>query len=63
MSFKPSATASEAGELTVHSQINQPGAQPIALDYRLSDTSDGWKVFGVTIANVSLVTNYRSSFA
>jgi phospholipid transport system substrate-binding protein len=63
VTFKPSARASETGEVTVHSQINQPGAQPVALDYSLSNTSEGWKVFDVMIANVSLVTNYRSSFA
>jgi phospholipid transport system substrate-binding protein len=47
----------------VRSQINKPGAQPIPLDYSLAKTSGGWKVFDVAVANISLVTNYRSSFA
>ena len=37
--------------------------QPISVDYRLTSKSGNWKVFDVAIENVSLVTNYRSSFA
>ncbi len=65
VSFKPSPQAAQGDEVTVHSQINKPGAQPITLDYSLEKSkADGdWKVFDVAIDNVSLVTNYRSSFA
>ncbi len=63
VSFKPSPKPPQGDEVTVHSQINKPGAQPIALDYSLARTDAGWKVFDVAIANVSLVTSYRSSFA
>lgn len=63
ISFKPLAESSEAAEVTVRSQINKPGARPIALDYSLVKSEDGWNVFDVIIAGVSLVTNYRSSFA
>lgn len=63
VSFKPLARAQADDEVTVHSQINKPGAQPIPLDYSLARSSDGWKVFDVVVANVSLVTNYRNSFA
>ncbi|MCL2643957.1 MAG: ABC transporter substrate-binding protein [Betaproteobacteria bacterium] len=47
----------------VSTEIRQPGAQPIAIDYALEQGGQGWKVFDVTVAGVSLVTNYRSSFA
>lgn len=63
VTFKPAGQPNGNGDVTVRSQINKPGAQPIPLDYSLSRNGDGWKVFDVTIANVSLVTNYRSSFA
>ena len=63
VTFKPSVKPGEDGEVTVHSQINKPGAQPIPLDYSLSKSEDGWKVFDVSVANVSLVTNYRGTFA
>ena len=66
VSFKPSAKSAksgESGEVVVHSQINKPGGQPISLDYSLSRAGDGWKVFDVVVADISLVTNYRSTFA
>ena len=62
VSFKPSRQAG-SDEVLVRSQINKPGAQPIPLDYSLVRSSGGWKVFDVAVANISLVTNYRSSFA
>lgn len=62
VTFKPSRQAG-GDEVTVRSQINKPGARPIPIDYSLGRTADGWKVFDVAIADVSLVTNYRSTFA
>lgn len=50
-------------DVTVHSEINQPGGQPIAIDYSMYKTAFGWKIYDVTIDGVSLVTNYRSSFS
>lgn len=62
VSFKPSRGAT-GDEVTVRSQINKPGARPISLDYSLARSEGGWKVFDVEIADVSLVTNYRNTFA
>lgn len=62
VAFRP-ARQGEAGEVRVPCQINQPGGQPISLVYSLAKTGDDWKVFDVVIDNISLVTNYRSSFA
>ena len=50
-------------DVVVRSQIRQPGAAPVALDYRLMRSSSGWKVFDVAVDNVSLVTSYRGGFA
>lgn len=58
--FRPDARPELA---TVHSEVAQPGGQPIPIDYRLRSNGSGWKVFDVLIDGVSLVTNYRSSFA
>ena len=63
VSFKPSTKPASGDEVLVRSQINKPGAQPIALDYSLARSGDGWKVFDVAVASISLVTNYRSTFA
>lgn len=49
-------------DVTVRTQINQPGGKPIGLDYALDKQADGWKVYDVVVAGVSLVTNYRESF-
>lgn len=51
-----------ADEVTVRSRILQPGARPVELDYTLGRSGDTWKVHDVTIAGISLVTNYRGSF-
>lgn len=49
-------------EVIVKTLINQPGGQPIPIDYSVEKIGTGWKVFDVLIDGVSLVTNYRSSF-
>jgi phospholipid transport system substrate-binding protein len=37
--------------------------QAVQLDYALEKQGDGWKVYDVIVAGVSLVTNYRDTFA
>lgn len=49
-------------EVTVRTQVQQSGGQPVQIDYAMEKKTDGWKVFDVTVAGVSLVTNYRSTF-
>ncbi len=51
-------------EVVVRSQIKQSGGgDPIDVSYSMEKTDQGWKVYDVTIAGVSLVQNYRSSFS
>jgi phospholipid transport system substrate-binding protein len=61
--FKPMAIKPDDADVTVHSEIRQPGGQPIPIDYSMYKTAFGWKVYDVSIDGVSLVTNYRASFA
>jgi phospholipid transport system substrate-binding protein len=61
--YKPLAVKPDDTDVTVHSEIRQPGGQPIPIDYSMYKTAFGWKVYDVTIDGVSLVTNYRSSFS
>ena len=61
--FKPLNMRPEDAQVTVKTEINQPGGKPIPIDYEMYKTSFGWKVFDVAIDGVSLVINYRSSFA
>lgn len=50
-------------DVLVRSLVNQPGAKPVQIDYNLEKTDQGWKVYDISVAGVSLVTNYRGSFA
>ncbi|MBW7860447.1 MAG: ABC transporter substrate-binding protein [Rhodocyclaceae bacterium] len=61
--FRPSRMESGDTNVRVQTEIRQSGAQPIAVDYVLEKTEAGWKIFDVVVAGVSLVTNYRGSFA
>jgi phospholipid transport system substrate-binding protein len=60
--YKPLRAQPSDTEVSVKTQINQPGGQPIEVDYSLAKETDGWKVFDIVIEGVSLVTNYRGQF-
>ena len=60
--YKPSKDMGD-GEVLVKTEIVQSGNKPIQLDYSLEKAGDGWKVYDVVVAGVSLVTNYRETFA
>lgn len=61
--FKPFSMPPGATEVTVQTEVKQPGGKPIPIDYEMYKTAFGWKVYDVSIDGVSLVINYRSSFA
>lgn len=61
--YKPSNVAPNANEATVKTLINQPGGQPLAIDYSMHKVNNAWKVYDIVVDNVSLVTNYRNSFS
>ncbi|MEO6117463.1 MAG: ABC transporter substrate-binding protein [Methylotenera sp.] len=61
--YKPLRAEPDAKNVSVKTQILQPGGQPVAVDYSLVKGADGWKVYDIVIENVSLVTNYRSQFS
>lgn len=47
----------------VPTEIRQKGAGPIKVAYRMFQTNEDWRIYDVVIDGVSLVTNYRASFA
>jgi phospholipid transport system substrate-binding protein len=53
----------DADEVTVRTEVEQKGGFPIPIDYKMHFKNNEWKVWDVTIDNVSLVANYRTSFA
>jgi phospholipid transport system substrate-binding protein len=62
--FKPLKMAPTDTDVKVRTEIKQSGGKPIPLDYYLEKAgSNGWKVYDLEVGGISLVTNYRSSFA
>jgi len=61
--YLPSEGSLEAGDVTVKTEIEQQGGFPIPLNYSLKAGEQGWKVYDISVDDISLVTNYRSSFA
>ena len=61
--YRPLQSANRDTEVVVKSFLRRSGAEPLSIDYAMHDTVAGWKVFDVTIAGVSLVLNYRETFA
>jgi len=51
-------------EATVQTLIKLPGgAEPVSVDYDMTLTPAGWKVYDVRVAGASLIINYRNLFA
>jgi phospholipid transport system substrate-binding protein len=61
--YLPTEGSLEGGDVTVKTEIAQEGGFPIPLNYRLKASEEGWKVYDISVDDISLVTNYRSSFA
>jgi phospholipid transport system substrate-binding protein len=60
--IKPLRMNPADADVTVRTLVMKAGGQPIQIDYNLSKSAEGWKVFDVVIGGVSLVTNYRDEF-
>ena len=60
--FKPTRVQAGETDVVVRTEVLQPGSKPIQLDYSMEKQADGWKVYDVVVAGVSLVTNYRDTF-
>ncbi|HUW38346.1 MAG TPA: ABC transporter substrate-binding protein [Rhodocyclaceae bacterium] len=61
--FKPFQMKPGDTDVKVRTQINQPGGRPIPLDYYLEKLPQGWMVYDIEVDGISLVINYRESFA
>ncbi len=63
INFKPARYQPTDTEVLIRTQVLQPGTKTVDIDYSLEKLGDGWKVFDVVVAGVSLVTNYRQFFS
>lgn len=60
--YRPLKIAPNDNDVIVKSLIKQPAGQPVAVDYSMEKTDQGWKVYNVKIEGISLVENYRNTF-
>ena len=51
-----------ATEATVRNQYLSPGRPPVPVEYAMHKTPEGWKIYDITVENVSLVLTYRAEF-
>ncbi|MBK9020565.1 MAG: ABC transporter substrate-binding protein [Sulfuritalea sp.] len=64
IAFKPFVLKAGETDVRVRTEIKQSGAgKNIELDYYLEKAGSGWKVYDIEVGGISLVTNYRESFA
>lgn len=61
--YKPFKMNVGETDVLVRTEVLQPGSKPVQLDYSLEKLENGWKVYDMTVAGISLVTNYRDQFA
>ena len=49
-------------EVVVKSELKSGSQQPIALDYRLEKSAQGWRVYDMNVMGVWLIETYRADF-
>lgn len=50
-------------DVSIKTELQQPGGYPIPISYGLHTVNGEWKVYDITIDGISLVANYRTSFS
>jgi phospholipid transport system substrate-binding protein len=61
--YMPLRMDSGADDATVSTRVVGGGAPPIPIDYSLHQKAGEWRVYDVVIDNISLVAQYRTSYA
>jgi phospholipid transport system substrate-binding protein len=61
--FKPFRADPADSDVEVQSQVNMSRGEPITLNYRLSKTPQGWKIYDINVLGAWLVQTYSSTFA
>jgi phospholipid transport system substrate-binding protein len=64
VAYKPFSLKAGETDVRVRTEIRQSGAgKNIEMDYWLEKSATGWKVYDIEVGGISIVTNYRESFA
>ena len=56
------ATSEGSGYAQVNTSVLQPDKSLIHVDYRLRQEGDDWRVYDVTVDDISITANYRNQF-
>jgi phospholipid transport system substrate-binding protein len=62
ITVKPLRAAPTDTEVVIKSELKSGSQQPIALDYRLEKTAQGWRVYDMNVMGVWLIETYRADF-
>lgn len=62
LDFRPLRAKPTDTDVTVTVRVMQSGAQPLQLEYDMEKRPNGWKVWDLRFAGISLVANYRAEF-
>jgi phospholipid transport system substrate-binding protein len=62
IAYKPSRLMAGDTDTTVRSEVKH-GSRLFKIDYEMTRTREGWKVYDVKLDGISLVTSYRGGFA
>ena len=60
--FKPTKMAGDETDVTVRTEIKQPGAKSVSIDYAMEKADSTWKVYDITVSGISLVMSFRDQF-
>lgn len=60
--FKPTKLAGDETDVTVRTEIRQPGTQSVSIDYAMEKSGTSWKVYDITVSGISLVMSFRDQF-
>ncbi|MBE0612903.1 MAG: ABC transporter substrate-binding protein [Burkholderiales bacterium] len=61
--YKQLRPGPKGANVTVRSEVGQPGGERTTLDYEMENTAAGWRIYNVKVADLSLVGAYREVFA
>lgn len=63
ITYLPMRQSEDATHVTVATLVNDPSSPSVPINFKLYLKQQEWKVYDVIIDGVSLISNYRSSFA
>lgn len=61
--YMPARASTKPDRAVVRTELRQPGKPVIPINYRMYKKNGHWLVYDVRIEGISLVSNYRNSFA